>query len=76
MMQQLHAEMDAIVRCPESAVEGAEIIVARVKPSGKPGLAKPCETCQGILKRFGIRRAFYTTNLGDEENILIEELKL
>ena len=60
--QQLHAEMSALLRCPDAIVEGAEVVVARLKPSGKPGLAKPCEACQGILKRFGVRRVFYTTN--------------
>ena len=75
-MQQLHAEMDAVVRCPESAVEGAEIVVARIKPSGKPGLARPCEICEGVLERVGIRRVFYTTNSDDPENPEIEELQL
>jgi deoxycytidylate deaminase len=71
-MQQLHAEMDAIVRCPYTPVSnparekpplsGAEVIVARVRPSGKPGLAKPCEVCERLLARLGIRRVFYTIN--------------
>ena len=75
-MQQLHAEMHAIPGCPEAAVDGAEVIVARLKPSGKPGLSKPCEACEKILRRFGIRRVFYTTNSDDPENPKIEELRL
>ncbi len=75
-MQQLHAEMSAVLRCAESVMEGAEVIVVRIKHSGKPGLAKPCGACQGILKRFGVRRVFYTTNSEDAENPEIEELKL
>ena len=73
--QQLHAEMDAVLRCSDSA-DGAEIIVTRIKPSGKPGLAKPCGICQGILTRFGIRRVFYTTNSEDAENPQLEEMRL
>lgn len=75
-MQQLHAEMSAILRCAESAVEGAEIVVARMKPSGKPGLAKPCGACQGILRRFGVRRVFYTTNSENPDNPQLEEMRL
>lgn len=75
-MQQLHAEMHAVLGCPEAAVEGAEVIVARIKPSGKPGLARPCEVCEKILRRFGVRRVFYTTNSNDPDNPEIEEMKL
>lgn len=75
-MQQLHAEMHAILGCPEGAVDGAEVIVARIKPSGKPGLAKPCEVCEKILTRFGVRRVFYTTNSEDSNNPEIEEMRL
>lgn len=72
--QQLHAEMDALLRCEN--VEGAEIIVVRTKPSGKPGLAKPCDICQGILRRFGVRRVFYTIDSEDPENPVLEQLSL
>ena len=75
-MQQLHAEMDAILRCAESDVGGAEVVVARVKPSGKPGLARPCRVCEGILKRFGVRRVFYTTDSEDPEHPQLEEMRL
>jgi deoxycytidylate deaminase len=72
----LHAECDAVLRCPEAAVEGAEVIVVRIKPSGKPGLARPCEVCEKILRRFGIRRVFYTTNSDDAENPEVKEMRL
>ena len=72
--QQLHAEMHALLRC--GSTEGADVIVARCKPSGKPGLAKPCEICEGILRRFGIRRVFYTTNCETPDDIQLEEMRL
>lgn len=75
-MQQLHAEMHAVLGCPEAAVDGAEVIVVRIKPSGKPGLARPCEVCEKILRRFGVRRVFYTTNSEDPDNPEIEEMRL
>jgi len=61
-MQQLHAEMSAVLRCTPEELKGADIIVARCRPSGKPGLAKPCEICEGMLKDKGIRKVFYTVN--------------
>jgi len=72
--QQLHAEMHALLKC--GSAEGAEVIVVRSKPSGKPGLAKPCEICQGILKRFGVRRVFYTLDCETLDDLQLEEMKL
>ena len=73
-MQQLHAEQDALLRC--GSTEGAEVVVVRARPSGKPGLAKPCSICEGILRRFGVRRVFYTINSEDVENLMLEQLVL
>jgi len=75
-MQQLHAEMSAVLRCPDTAVEGAEVVVVRLKPSGKPGLARPCSVCETILRRFGIKRVFYTINCDTPEDPQIEEMHL
>lgn len=73
-MNMLHAECDALLRCGDA--EGTEIIVARSKPSGKPGLAKPCEVCQGILRRFGVRKVFYTLDSETSDDIQLEEMRL
>ena len=75
-MQMLHAELDAIVRCADDDSDGAEIVVARLKSSGRPGLAKPCAACQKVLRRFGIRRVLYTTNSEDSSCPELKELKL
>ncbi len=74
-MQQLHAEMHAVLKCPEGDLRGADVVVARARSEGKAGLARPCEVCQGILKRCGVRRVYYTTNW-DDENPEIEEMRL
>lgn len=73
-LSQLHAEMDALLRC--GTAEGAEVIVVRSKPSGKPGLAKPCSVCENILRRFGVRKVFYTLDSEDPNEPQLEELKL
>ena len=74
--QQLHAEMQAVIRCPEKDLKGSVIVVVRHRPSGKPGLARPCSTCQGVLRRFGVRRVFYTVNSDDAICPILEELEL
>lgn len=76
LMQQIHAEMSLVVRCTSNELEGADVIVARCRPSGKPGLAKPCKYCEGILRRYGVRRVFYTINSDNAENPILEELLL
>ena len=73
-VQQLHAEMHAVIKCDSS--EGADVIVVRSRPSGKPGLARPCEICEKVLRRFGVRKVFYTINSEDKNNPVIEEMKL
>jgi deoxycytidylate deaminase len=74
-MQMLHAEMHAVLRCPEGDLRGADVIVARARAGGKAGLAKPCAACEGILRRCGVRRVFYTTNW-DDDCSAIEEMRL
>ncbi len=75
-MQQLHAEMHAVIRCADKDLLGADMIVARARSGGQAGLARPCQTCQSVLKRCGIKRVFYTTNWDDPVTPDIEELRL
>lgn len=73
-LQQLHAEMHALLRCPDP--EGADVIVVRAKASGRPGLARPCAVCEGILRRSGVRRVLYTIDCDDPDDPQLEEMKL
>lgn len=58
---QLHAEMHALLRC-EVDTNGADLVVVRTKPSGKPGLSRPCDICEKLIRKFGIRKVIYTEN--------------
>ncbi len=75
-MQQLHAEMSAVKRCRPNELKGTTVIIARCRPSGKPGLAKPCEVCEDILRDRGVRKVFYTINSEDPEHPEIGEMSL
>jgi deoxycytidylate deaminase len=73
-MNMIHAECDALLRC--ASPKGVDVVVARAKPSGLPGLAKPCEVCEGILRRSGVRRVIYTTNCDSVDDMQLEEMRL
>jgi deoxycytidylate deaminase len=75
VVQMIHAEMHAILKCQGGALKGAEMIVARARADRKAGLAKPCSVCQGILRRCGIKRVLYTTNWDDDTTSDIQELR-
>lgn len=58
-----HAEMDAILRVRNRTdLRGTKIFVARPRPCGDLGLARPCVVCQHVLHSYGIKRAYYTIN--------------
>lgn len=75
-MQQLHAECSAVLRCPDSDLRGCDVVVARARSGNKAGLARPCKACQSVLRQYGIKRVFYTTNWDDPTTPDIEELRL
>lgn len=66
--ENIHAEESAIVKLLQarrlSSLHGADIYVSRITPGGRSGIAKPCPTCQNLIKAVGIRRIFYTTDGG------------
>ena len=54
----IHAEADAIRRCGHS--RGATIYVARIGRNGEVAMSKPCDHCQELLERHGIKKVVYT----------------
>lgn len=59
-IDQLHAEVDAVLGIAKIETRKCDIWIARIKNDDQLGLAKPCEMCQLILKEMGIRRVFYS----------------
>lgn len=72
-MKMLHAECDALLRCGDPT--DADIIVARLKWSGCPGMAKPCIVCQNILRRAGIRRVIFTLDCESADDLQLGEMR-
>ena len=61
----LHAEVQALLRCGDR--KPYKLVVQRFDSEGNPKLAKPCRTCQSIIKSYGVKIVRYTTEEGIEE---------
>lgn len=56
-----HSEWRLAKKCDVGAI----VYVARVRLlNGEFAMARPCKTCEKILRCRGIRKVFYTTNIG------------
>jgi len=60
----LHAEIHAIIRSGRCELQDATVIVYRQSKTGKMAMAKPCPTCQALLKEHGVSRMIYSTPEG------------
>jgi len=70
-LKTLHAEASCVLACRHKHnLKGATIVVYRGDSNGEFALAKPCNDCMTLLKKYGITRIIYSTHLGwNEENI-------
>lgn len=57
-----HSEFNACLAARGKDIHS--ILVQRFDADGKPALAKPCKTCQLILKSFGVKIVRYTSANG------------
>ena len=61
----IHAEMDAISKVKnKDHLRGATIYVARKGRNEKAGNSCPCEMCQGLIDKYGLKKAIFTTEYG------------
>ena len=64
----IHAESDTIHRCRKKYKDifsDVELYVVRIGPDSLDNClkySKPCDNCQKLICRFGIKRIFYSTN--------------
>jgi deoxycytidylate deaminase len=69
----LHAEVDALLKVKDrDTLRGSDIYVTRQNKNGRVGLAKPCSTCMGHLRSFGVRNVYYTGSNGEIQKLTIE----
>lgn len=62
----LHAEIMALVPLINSKVnlKGCSIFVYRQHKNGTLAMARPCSSCQKVIKELGIKKVFYTIESG------------
>jgi len=56
----IHAEVDAVSRCPPKLLKDAVLYVVRINGTGKFCDSGPCEHCKSYIERMGIRTVFYS----------------
>ena len=59
--QTIHAEVSALISSGVTDLRGCTMFIYRER-NGNPAMARPCSNCMKVLKSFGIRRIYYTTN--------------
>ncbi len=65
ILKTIHAEFDAISKVKnKQLLKGATIYVARLGRNGHPGMSCPCEMCQHLISKYGLKKAVYTTEDG------------
>ena len=62
----LHAEIMALLPLMKSKVDlkGCSIFVYRQHKNGTLAMAKPCSSCQKVIKQLGLKKCFYTIESG------------
>lgn len=62
----LHAEAACIFNLGLDNCADADLYVMRIDRKNRPALARPCINCQKLIKHVGIKRIFYSTDIGFE----------
>jgi len=68
-----HAEASAILKLLKEGRQhelvDSILFVSRYTAGGRLGLARPCDSCMGLIQAVGIKTVSYTTNEGTTERI-------
>lgn len=57
-----HAELSALLAAGNK--QGYSVLIQRFNSKGQPAMAKPCKTCECMLRDFGVRFVQYTSSEG------------
>lgn len=63
----IHAEMSAIVKAKNIDLTGSTIYISRNTVSGDIAMCRPCPACMKAIIDRGIKKIFYTSNIGYEK---------
>ena len=66
--ESVHAEAQAILELLKhkrgNELVGSTMYISRINNSGVARFSKPCSFCSRLIESVGIKRVFYTTNIG------------
>jgi deoxycytidylate deaminase len=60
----LHAEVDAVASAKGEDLSNSTAYVARLFKDNTLGMAKPCQYCETLLRRCGVKEVWYSTKDG------------
>ena len=62
-----HAEVSGLIKIDNIKKKSISVFVVRVSCSGELRNSRPCENCHAYMKKMGVSRVFYSTNVGFEK---------
>lgn len=60
----IHSERDCLKGLRADAIYNSELLCVRVQPNGSLGSSKPCRGCMKLLKRKGVKNAYWFDSEG------------
>lgn len=60
-----HSELDAILSIDPKLLKNSTIYISGLSRGNNTILSKPCDSCQQIIKEYGIKAAIYHTRSGE-----------
>lgn len=69
----IHAEFNCLHGLNPENIRNCTIFVVRIAPQGNRAMARPCDDCRDLLKRYGIRVFYYTNSHGEVVREVLNE---
>jgi len=66
----IHAEIHALIGVPSADLFDSTIYVGRMNRLGAKGISKPCKHCEAVLRKSGVRDAYYLNRQLKVERII------
>ena len=66
----IHAEVSGLINIENIKKKSISVFVVRVSFSGELRNSRPCDNCRAFMKKMGVSRVFYSTNVGFEKMTL------
>lgn len=58
----IHCELDCILKAPNHLLKDAELYLYRNRKSDTIGNSRPCTFCEELVRKFGIKKVYYTVD--------------